>query len=307
MQPLGGSELAFQCLLDNIGDDWQSHINLILSTCHHENIDPNKINVVWQQLSYDQDNVKLMNDPSFVDKIDYFVYVSHWNYEKFRNVYNIPEHKSIVIKNATNSFINNQKDRTKKLKLIYTSTPWRGLHVLLDAFSLLNRDDVELDIFSSSIIYGTGFNSTYGDQYKPLYNRAREMKNVNYMGYSSNAGVRRAVENAHIFTYPCTFEETSCMSAIEAASAGCAMVTTNYGALYETCGDWSSYVPYQADHRKLAHVYADELNKCIENYWTDETQQKLIAQVYYYNKFYSWNVRKLEWRNFFDRISKEKT
>ena len=97
------------------------------------------------------------------------------------------------------------------------------------------------------------------------------------------------------------------MSAIEAASAGCAMVTTNYGALYETCGDWSSYVPYQADHRKLAHAYADELNKCIENYWTDETQQKLIAQVYYYNKFYSWNVRKLEWRNFFDRISKEKT
>ena len=60
MQPLGGSELAFQCLLDNIGDDWQSHINLILSTCHHENIDPNKINVVWQQLSYDQDNVKLI-------------------------------------------------------------------------------------------------------------------------------------------------------------------------------------------------------------------------------------------------------
>lgn len=307
MRPLGGSELALQELIASVGTDWQEHTNLIISSCRHANIDTSKINVVWQQLSYDQDNVKLMADSSFVEKIDYFVYVSNWNYEKFREHFNIPENKSLVIKNATRSFPIIQKSKTKKLKLIYTSTPWRGLDVVLRAFSLLNRDDVELDVYSSSVIYGDSFHKLYGNQYTELFNTARQMKNVNYMGYSSNDGIRRAVSAAHIFAYPCVFEETSCMSAIEAASAGCQIVTTNYGALYETCADWATYVPYNADRGQLAKDYAIVLNCAIDNYWSADNQYKLLSQVDYYNRFYSWENRGKQWGEFFDRISKEIT
>ena len=305
MKPLGGSELAMYELLTHTSPP--ENVNMILSICQSEFIDPNKINVVWQQLSYDQENVKLMNDLSFVDNIDYFVYVSNWNHEKFREHFNTPADKSLVIKNATRAFTPKLKSKTSKLKLIYTSTPWRGLETLLMAFATLNRDDVELDIYSSSMIYGDSFHSLYGDKYTMIFDYAKSLPNVNYMGYASNAGIRRAVENAHIFAYPCTFEETSCMSAIEAASAGCQLVTTNFGALYETCADWATYVPYNQNHRKLADEYAKVLNTVIDNYWQEENQNKLIAQVAYYNKFYSWEIRANEWRNFFDRISKEKT
>jgi len=307
MRPLGGSELAMHELITHVDVNWQPNINLILSTCQPELIDPTKINVVWQQLSYDQDNVKLMADQTFVDQIDYFVYVSNWNHEKFRYHYNTPGNKSLVIKNATRGFNKFTKPNNKKLKLIYTSTPWRGLEILLPAFELLNRDDVELEIYSSSIIYGSGFHQLYGDKYTELFDYAKSLKNVKYMGYSSNTGVRKALETAHIFAYPCIFEETSCMSAIEAAAAGCQLVTTNYGALYETCAEWATYVPFNPNRVQLVKDYANILNDVIDNYWTLENQNKLESQVEYYNKFYSWNVRATQWGDFFDRIIKEKT
>jgi len=176
--------------------------------------------------------------------------------------------------------------------------------VLLDAFELLGRDDIELDVYSSTVIYGDFFHTSYGGQFTWLFDRAKQMKNVNYMGYVSNAGVRKALQSAHIFAYPSMFEETSCISAIEAGAAGCQMVTSNYGALYETCAQWATYVPYNPDRKQMAIDYARVLNTAIDNYWSDDNQEKLVSQVEYYNRFWTWDYRITEWRDLFDRISK---
>jgi len=307
MKAAGGSELAYNALLANLGGSWPKDVNFILCNCDPNMVNPTKINVIWQQLNWNEENVALMADPAFVDSVDYFVYVSHWCYDKFRNKFNIPEHKSLVIKNAVYPFEYKPKPRTEKLKLIYTSTPWRGLDVLLDAFELLGRDDVELDVYSSTVLYGDFFHNSYGSQFQWIYDRAKALPNVNYMGYASNAGVRKAVQAAHIFAYPSMFEETSCISAIEAASAGCQLVTTNYGALYETLAQWSTFVPYTADRKQMAIDYAPVLNKAIDEYWSTANQDKLLAQIDYYNRFWTWDYRMTEWREFFDRISKQKT
>lgn len=308
MKPAGGSELAYQALLANLGGQWPENINFILSSCNPDFVDPNKINVVWQQLNWNEENVALMADQNFVDSIDHFVYVSHWCYDKFRNKFDIPhQEKSHVIKNAVYPLENKPKPRTEKLKLIYTSTPWRGLDVLLDAFELLGRDDVELDVYSSTTIYGDFFHNSYGAQFNWIFDRAKAMPNVNYMGYASNPSVRKAVQAAHIFAYPSMFEETSCISAIEAGAAGCQMVVSDYGALYETCAQWATFVPYVPDRKQMAINYAPVLNKAIDEYWSTANQSKLIAQVNYYNRFWTWDYRMTEWRDFFDRISNQKT
>ena len=97
---MGGTEILFENLKTVLGNEWNQNINLMLSTCRHEYIAENKINILWQQLSYDQQNVQLMRDQSFIDKVDYFIYGSNWQFEKFRYFFNIPENKSRVIKNA---------------------------------------------------------------------------------------------------------------------------------------------------------------------------------------------------------------
>lgn len=303
MKPKGGSELAYEALMSNLGNERPNDVNFILSTCSPELVDPTKTNVLWQQLNWNEENVALMSDRSFVDSIDHFVYVSHWCYDRYRNKFDIPHHeKSHVIKNAIYPFEDIKKPQTKKLKLIYTSTPWRGLDVLLDAFEMLDRNDVELDVYSSTVIYGDFFHNSYGNQFTWIFDKAKQMDNVNYMGYASNQGVRNAISKAHVFAYPSMFEETSCISAIEAGAAGCQLVLSDYGALYETCAQWATFVPYQSDRKQMAISYAEELNRVIDNYWNTENQLMLEKQVEYYNTFWTWEYRMKEWRNFFDRI-----
>jgi glycosyltransferase involved in cell wall biosynthesis len=295
MKPLGGTEILLQALNKYLGAYWNHDVNLIASSCKHGLIMPDKKNVIWQQLDVDQGNVQLMSDKTFIDKIDYFIYGSNWAYEKYRIFYKIPENKSIVIKNAIEPvpFITKP---TGKIKLIYTSTPWRGLSVLLDAFEMLNRDDIELDVYSSTIIYGDGFaNSTKG-VYDQLFDRAKRMKNVNYMGYATNAGIRKAVQKAHIFAYPSIFQETSCLSALEAGAAGCKMVVSNFGALYETCSEWADYVTYTSDETVLAKRFSKVLNNAINNYVHGDSVYQ--EQSDFYNKFWTWENRIPLWKEF---------
>lgn len=290
--PRGGSEIGLSYLKRYV--DF-SDVNLILSSCNYGLLSLTKPNVLWQQLSYDQENVALMKDKNFTDRIHTFVYNSHWSHEKYRIVFNTPAHKSIVIKNGIEPFPIHQKP-AGKLKLIYTSTPWRGLDVLLRAFRLLDRDDVELSVYSSTIIYGTEFYKQTQNKWEPLFDAARSMKNVHYMGYATNEQIREALKTSHILSYPSTFEETSCYAVIEAMAAGCQVVTTNLGALYDTCGEYGTLVPYNSDREQLAQKYARALNSVIDSYWNEQSQVRLVQQVEFFNREWSWSKRAEEWK-----------
>jgi len=300
MKPMGGSEIVYNNIKKYVSNI--DKINLILSTCDFRLLDPNKLNIVYQELSYDQPNVQLMNNKEFVDTVDHFVFVSHWQYEKFRQVFNVPEHKCSVIKNAIDPIEWKERKKEDKIKLIYTSTPWRGLNVLLKSIEIIGRNDIELHVYSSTKIYGDDFYNQTKDIYEPLFDKARNMKNVIYHGYGTNEEIRDKLTECHIFSYPSIFEETSCISAIEAGAAGCKLYCTNYGALYETCADFAEYVPFDKDLQRLARRYANKLNYVIDNYWGFNQYTDLEFQSDYYNDYYSWDRRKEEWESFINAI-----
>jgi glycosyltransferase involved in cell wall biosynthesis len=296
----GGTELLHEGLLLRLNKNELEGINLILNGLSEEVLKDNQINVLWNHHSYDQPAIQGYRNKYLISKIKYFIYVSNWQYEKYRYHFSIPESRSLVIKNAIQLIELQQKP--EKIRLIYTSTPWRGLDVLLDAFHFLDRDDVELDIFSSTTIYGSKFHEQNEKKYKELFKRAANMKNVNYHGYASNKDVREALLQAHIFAYPCTWEETSCLAAIEARMAGLNLVTTNLGALYETVNSWGRLINFETNKLNLAKKFAFALNLAIDEYWTEETQKRLQEQHVFYKRFYSWDVRINEWRNFLSQI-----
>jgi glycosyltransferase involved in cell wall biosynthesis len=301
-KPLGGSELMYYTMTSMLPPDWTEKFNLVLSACDPKFLDPTKINIVWQQLNTNEESVALMADPTYVSKVQYWVWVSNWNYEQFRKKFNVPSHNSIVIKNATHPVEFKTRERQGKIKLIYTSTPWRGLDVLLDSIDMLGRTDIELDIFSSTKIYGPGFEKLMQGKFDQLWERCRNTPGVTLHGYATNDVVRDYLTKAHIFAYPNTFEETSCISAIEALTAGCKVVTSGHGALPETCGDWATYIPYGVDRDVMAQRFAVALNDTINNYWSEETQGLLIDQSRHYNKHYTWEKRLQEWQHFFSLI-----
>jgi len=313
MNPKGGTEILKEQLIAQLPEQSIDGINLIGSICHPSLVKEDKINILWQHLNYDQPNVKLMQDRKFVDSIDYFIYVSHWQYNRFREVYKIPEYKSFVIKNATHAFEPVKKESlmitSDKIKLLYTSTPWRGLIILLKAIEILNktRDDFEVDIYSSTKIYGSTFDENEKDKFTDLFDKCKNTKNVNYHGYTFNGEIRKAVEKAHIYTYPSIFEETSCLAVIEAMSAGCHVVTTNYGALPETCGEFATMIEFDSSGQNLIERYAETLNSVIDNYKNNLYKDDLEMQIKYYNKNYSWETRIQEWINFLNYVRRKKT
>jgi glycosyltransferase involved in cell wall biosynthesis len=283
IQPAGGTEILFDQLTKRVD---LSQINLIVSVCHPDLLSDSKPNVLWQHLSYDQENVAMLQDINFVKKLDAIVFVSHWQHEQFRKRFPLDDTQCYVIQNAVEEFPQ-FIEKPEKLKLIYTSTPWRGLHVLIEVLKRLNRD-VDVEVYSGTSIYGSAFKSQIGDRFEHLYRTLNQL-GAKHIEYAPNSEVRKAVQTAHILAYPSVFEETSCLSAIEALAAGCKVVTTNYGALYETCGVWADYVPVSSN---LIERYTEALQHNIDNYWADLNIRQM--QQVYYNTFWTWNYRKIE-------------
>jgi UDP-glucose:(glucosyl)LPS alpha-1,2-glucosyltransferase len=308
MTPKGGTEILKEQLIAQLEPGSIDGINLIGSICHPQLIQKDKKNVVWQHLSYDQPNVQYMRDRKFVDSVDYFIYVSHWQYNKFREHFQIPEYKSFIIKNATPKFEVPVRNKAGRIKLLYTSTPWRGLGVLIKAIDILNktRDDFELDIYSSTRIYGDMFEQSEKGKFDALFDKCKSTPNVNFRGYGLNEQIREVLKDTHIYVYPSIFEETSCLAVIEAMSAGCHVVTTNYGALPETCGEFATMIEFDSSVQNLIERYADTLNSVLDNYKNNLYKEDLEMQIKYYDKYYSWNTRIEEWKNFLNYVRNKK-
>jgi glycosyltransferase involved in cell wall biosynthesis len=299
----GGTEILKEGLYKHTNIEQYDDINLLLCTPDYGKIRFTKKNVLWQHLSYSDESLAPMKDQSFMKSIQASVYVSNWQIEKFRYLFQIPVENSYVIKNAIEPIEFIEKPKDGKLKLIYTSTPFRGLNVLLDTFELLNRDDIELDVYSSTAVYGTGYQNHHAGIWDDLFDRAKNMKGVNYMGYAPNEDIHKAVQQAHIFAYPSIFEETCCLAMVEAGAAGCDLVTTNLGALYETGSEYAKMIPIKATEQDLVNTYAKALNEAIDGYWDKSNQEQLKEQSDFYNKFYSWERRAKEWNRFFEEVT----
>ncbi len=304
-ESFGGSENQLRLLLKHLPDASFKDINLILNKTNHDLLEKNKINILWMHHFVNQEEVKNLGSKDYTDKLDYIVFNSNWNFEKFQYQFKIPENKSLVIKNAIEK-IDFQEKPKDKINLIYHTTPWRGLAQLLNVFKKLNLKNVELNVCSSTIIYGKKFDDILGKKYEKIFNECKNTKNVNYLGFVENKNVIELLKKTHIYSFPSIWPETSCLSAIESMAAGCEVVTTNLGALYETCSPFGTLVSFDRNLDNLEKKYSKTLLKSINNYWSEENQKKLKLQYETINATYSWNVRSEEWKNFFDESRKIK-
>tara|TARA_Y100000590_G_scaffold50069_1_gene52854 strand:- start:3415 stop:4389 length:975 start_codon:yes stop_codon:yes gene_type:complete len=298
-ESFGGSENQLRLLLKYLPDESFKDINLILNNTDYNLLEKNRINILWVQHFVNQKEIENLGSKDYIDALDYIVFNSNWNFEKFYYQFKIPESKSLVIKNAVEK-IEFQEKPKDKINLIYHTTPWRGLVHLLKIFKDLNLEKVELTICSSTKIYGKKFDEVYAKKYENIFNECKKTRNVNYLGFIDNKKIIELLKKAHIYAFPSIWPETSCISAIEAMAAGCEIVSTNLGALYETCAPFGTLVGFDRNFDNLEKKYSKALLKSIKNYWSDENQKKLKLQAEVINMTYSWDVRSVEWKNFFD-------
>jgi UDP-glucose:(glucosyl)LPS alpha-1,2-glucosyltransferase len=260
---MGGTEQMRSRLINNIDHDLLKGVAIHLSRVRK--IYDDVPNIFWaHDLPEDAENNIFKNEgwKRFV----LFVFVSAWQRDMYINKFGIPYSVCRVIENA----IEPVKEITKandKIKLIYHTTPHRGLELLYPVFDAIAtkpafKEKLHLDVFSSFEIYGWKERDKY---FEELYSKLKNHPNITYHGAQANSVVREYLSRAHYFPYPCIWKETSCIALIEAIEHKVLAIHPNYGALTETAGKNTLMYDYTDDIEMHVNKFYFILNMVLEH------------------------------------------
>lgn len=290
----GGTELMMKGLRERIDPELLDKFNIICSRVRDENISSDKKNILWMHDTWDDPESQHLKKESSRKRFAKIVFVSNYQQATFNIGLGVPYHDSIVMQNAIVPVPEYEKPKDNIIRLIYHTTPHRGLELLIPVFEHINErvPNLHLDVFSSFKAYGW---EQRDEPYKALFERCHKHPNITYHGFQPNAIIRNALQNAHIYAYPNIWPETSAISVIEAMSAGCTVVTSNYSALPETCANFATMYNFDEDVNTHANIFANALYSAINVYWNENNQNKLRFQKTYTDNFYNWDLRAMQW------------
>jgi hypothetical protein len=177
--------------------------------------------------------------------------LTEWHVEYLTNIF--PSLKDITVPFYYgidfNKFSINKKDNEiqlhikEKYKFIYSSFPNRGLLQLLKMWPKIYEFQPQASLHIYSDINGKWVNQVEGEMMKQIqqlmteYNAYENNMNINYHGWVNKQTLAEAWTTADIWFYPCTFMETFCLTALEAALTRTLVITNDLAALQNTVGD----------------------------------------------------------------------
>ena len=199
-----------------------------------------KINLWWIHDLALQRNKGIVQEQMW--NIDGVLCVSEWHKKQVCEVYGLNERNVFAITNGvdltlfqgelrTNEFGFTNQDKTK---LFFSSRPERGLEILVKPGGIMER---LYEIDKNFHLYVCGYDNTtpqQRDYYNFLWGRCNDLPNVTNLGALTKQELADTMRQCNLHVYPSTFEETSCITAMEDMAAGLPMIASHVGALPET-------------------------------------------------------------------------
>lgn len=264
--------------------------------------------IFWTGHLASVDRVQALAHPDELAVWTAFAFVSEWQRSGFVHRFGIDPAKTTVLRNAIAPAFANEPvqpawfETGAEPTLVYTSTPFRGLVILLHAFEAI-RSAVRvarLRIYSGMATYQSAQDAAF----TKIYARARSIAGADYVGPIGQPALASEISAAAALTYPSIYPETSCIAAMEAMSAGAAVLTTRLGALPETVGEFGTLVDPGNDARQLVARYADTVVETLRTMQSDPktAAQRRMAQIRYVRENCVWPIRAREWTQWLARI-----
>ena len=196
------------------------------------------VTVLWMQDAFNQQILQPLRDSRLQVLIDQIFFVSQWQAWSFLRCYEWPRAQTWVSRNGVNlaHFPERALAAPRGKRVCYTSTPFRGLGLLLQLWPRILKavPDAELHVHSNMGVYQVPADQDqkdFGEIYKAL-----RQPGVFGHGGVNQVDLAKALASYRIFAYPNTFHETGCIALVEAMAAGCGVVTSDQGALPEILG-----------------------------------------------------------------------
>ncbi len=259
------------------------------------------VNVLWTQHAHDQPQIQFLRMAEEREKWDRFVFISQWQKERYLDTFGIERKKCTILRNAISPAVEHAPSGDPWFKtsrtptLVYTSTPFRGLDVLLMAFPAIRAafPAITLEVYSSLSIYGEDEEGPY----TVLYDMCRAMEGVQYFGSVAQSELAAALSRASILSYPNTFAETSCISVMEAMAAGCLIITARLGALPETSEGYAILLELSPDRIHYAKNFATTTIDTLQDVANNPEKYRILldSQVNYARDTLTWAKRAREW------------
>lgn len=260
--------------------------------------------ILWEHLDIDQPPVSAFHDQKIRNLFDWVVFVSNWQMERFIKTFGIDRKKSIVIRNAVSPAFENLKPiKSRDPVLAYTATPFRGLDILIHVFPEIKKrvPKVKLKIFSSFKVYQQKKEET---EWEGLYQICRSTEGIEYVGSVGQERLAKELKEVSILTYPNTFPETSCITALEAMAAGCQVVSSQLGAIPETTAGFAKLIPFTPDNKELyCQRFIETIVEVLKTPSAD-LPDKQSRQLTFINNCYTWEKRAEEWKIWFEFLYK---
>jgi UDP-glucose:(glucosyl)LPS alpha-1,2-glucosyltransferase len=292
---MGGTELMKHALHDKVPHKYLKKVNIIPSRVRE--LSKTKKNILWlHDLPQDPESQHL-KDGGW-EKFDKLVFVSHWQKQQYENFLGVPPSASVVLQNAIEPIEDHAKPDDGCVNIIYHTTPHRGLELLVPIMKhireVMPETKFHLDVYSDFKIYGKNWDGR-NKPYLKTFEAIKEDPDMTYHGHVSNEEVKEALKKAHIYAYPSIWPETSCISLIEALSAGCICVHPSLAALPETSANWTFQYDFTENMRDHASRHAMTLMDAMRVINEPNMQARLDMQKSYTDGFYSWDVRQQQW------------
>ena len=266
--------------------------------------------ISWLQHADDQPAVQSLANGEIRAAFDRFAFVSQWQRQRFIDKFGVAAERSGVMRNAISpSFRNRFKPGESILAakrrppvLAYTSTPFRGLDLLVHAFGAIRAEvaGTTLRVYSSMQVYQTPSDKDAA-QYGALYQLCRDTPGIEYIGSLPQAELAEQLKEAAVLAYPNHFAETSCIAVMEAMASGCLIVTSDLGALPETTAGFGHLLPVGDSWLTYSDRFIEETVRLLESLQKQPAQFEagLSEQVAFVNAEYDWPRRAAEWEAWF--------
>jgi predicted O-linked N-acetylglucosamine transferase (SPINDLY family) len=241
---------------------------------------------LWTGHDIDQAPSKLLKEDVFKDFVDYYIFVSSWQKERYLLTYNIPDNKTIIMRNGIGKPFEKYLDMALnkvKLSMAYCSVPWRGLELLEPIYKTLKtvKPNISLNIFSGMNIY-----QEKQDSYQETYNIFKNLQDVNINAGVSQTQLAEELFKVEYLTYTNIFPETSCITILQAMACGCVIVSSNLGALKETLNNTNYLVDINNDILEYMNKYVNLLNTLMSSN-LDNLRE---SNRQYIKKNYTWSI-----------------
>jgi len=226
------------------------------------------------------------------EKLKNVLCLTEWHKNHFTSMFSDLECITKVINYGIDKELFESRNSNEKIpyKFIYSSFAHRGLLQLLQMWPNIVSKYSESKLYIHCDIENSWLKNIRKEEMEEIKTLIEKYSNndsssVIYKGWTSKKELAQSFKTSDVWLYPCTFLETFCLTALEAAISKTLVITSELGALKETVGNRGIMIEGDA---KTTEWQKKTLNSLFEVLSDQKLKNSLIEKNYLWAKEMSW-------------------